>query len=166
MADEHVASVYGKDIPISTKHAIEICNFIRGKSLQQSKKFLEQVIVMKTAVPFKIYKRNVGHKPGNMAAGRYPTKASRYILSLLSSLESNAENKGLDVSSLYLTEIIPNRASRPFHFGRKRRIKMKRTHIQIFAEERKEEKEKEPRKIEPKTVKQEIKQEKKKEVKK
>ena len=155
MADEHIASVYGKDIPISTKHAIEICNFIRGKSLQKSKKFLEQVMAQKTAVPFKIYKRNVGHKPGNMAAGRYPTKASRYILSLLSSLESNAENKGLDVNSLYLTTIIPNKASRPFHFGRKRRIKMKRTHIHIFAEEQK----REVKKPEQKPVKQEKKKE-------
>mgnify|MGYP001596982172 FL=1 len=75
-----------------------------------------------------------------MAAGRYPFKASRHILTLLSSLEANAQNKGLNVGSLYLKSIITNRASRPYHFGRMRRIKMKRTHIQIIATERIEEK--------------------------
>ena len=80
MANEHAASVYGKDIPISTKHAIEICNFIRGKSIPQSKRMLKEVLGMKIAVPFKIYKRNVGHKPGRMAAGRYPTKASHLLI--------------------------------------------------------------------------------------
>ncbi len=140
MAAEHSASVYGKDMPISTKHAIEICNFIKGKSLPLSKKLLQDVMEKKRAVPFHIFKRNIGHKPGHLAAGRYPYKASQHILKLLTSLESNAQNKGLDVNSLVVTTIIPNRASRPYHMGRKRRVKMKRTHIQIIAEERAPEK--------------------------
>jgi hypothetical protein len=32
--------------------------------------------------------------------------------------------------------MIPNQASRPWHYGRHRRIKMKRTHLRITAEER------------------------------
>ena len=130
------ASVQGRDLPISTKHVIEICNFIKGKSLQQSKRMLQDVMEQKIAVPFKIYKRNMGHKPGAMAAGRYPFKASQTILKLLNSLEANAENKGMNVSNLYLTMIMPNRAPRPFHAGRHRGIKMHRTHIKIVAEER------------------------------
>ncbi len=144
--DDHSASVWGKDIPISTKHAIEICNFIKGKSLMKSKQMLKEVMGKKIAVPFKIFKRNVGHKPGRMAAGRYPYKASHYILNLLESLEANAQNKGLDVNSLYLTTIIPNKAARPFHFSRHRGRKMKRTNIQIMAEEMKEEKKVQPEK--------------------
>ena len=151
--DEHSASVHGKDLPISTKHAIEICNFIKGKSLPKSKQMLKEVMGKKIAVPFKIFKRNVGHKPGSMAAGRYPYKASRYILNLLDSLETNAQNKGLDVNSLYLTKIIPNKASRPFHFSRHRGRKMKRTSIEIIAEEKKEEKKLPDKKQQDKKVK-------------
>ena len=140
MENEHTASVYGKHMPISTKHAIEICNFIKGKSIATSKKLLQNVMEKKQAVPFKIFKRNICHKPGHMAAGRYPYKASQHVLRLLNSLEANAQNKGLDVNSLIITSVIPNRASRPYHYGRKRRVKMKRTHIQIIAEEHKEQK--------------------------
>jgi len=140
------ASVQGKDLPISTKHAIEICNFIKGKSLQQSKRMLQEVMDKKIAVPFKIFKRNVGHKPGAMAAGRYPYKASYTILKLLNSLEANAENKGMNIGNLHLTMIMPNRAPRPFHAGRHRGIKMHRTHIKIVAEERTKEVKKETKK--------------------
>lgn len=135
--DEHSTSVHGRDLPISTKHAVEICKFIKGKSLQQSKKMLQDVMEKKRAVPFTRFKRNIGHKPGNMAAGRYPYKASKIILQLLNSLEANAENKGLDAQSLYVTTLIPNRASRPLHMGRHRQRKMKRTHIRIIAQEQK-----------------------------
>ena len=138
--DDHKTSVYGRDLPISTKHAVEICNFIKGKSLQESKRMLENVMKKKIAVPFKRFNRNVGHKPGRMAAGRYPYMASSMVLDLLASLEANAQNKGLDTNTLYLTSLIPNKASRPMHFGRQRRRKMKRTHIRIIAEEKKAEK--------------------------
>lgn len=132
---EHQAIVNGRNLPISTKHAIEIAKFIKGKSIQKSKALLEHVVQKKIAVPFTRFKRDMGHKPGRMAAGRYPEKASQHFITLLDSLESNALNKGLDTESLIITTIIPNKASRPWHPGRQRRTKMKRTHVTILAEE-------------------------------
>src|SRR3989338_4454308 len=117
-SNDHQAIVHGRDLPISTKHVIEISKTIKGKSIAKSKQILQDVINKKQAIAFTKFKRNVGHKPGAMAAGRYPQKASREVLKLLNSLEANAENKGLDASSLTITTIIPNRAARPLHAGR------------------------------------------------
>jgi len=159
--EENTATVNGRDLNISTKHSIEICNFIRGKNLLKSKAFLEMVIAKKKAVPFKRYKGDVGHKPGRTGPGRYPEKASKVILGLLESLEVNAQNKGLDTAALYLKEVVPNRAAGVWHYGRQRRRKMKLSHIFLLAEEavKKEEKKakkeeaKEPKKEEVKEVK-------------
>ena len=129
------AVVNGRDLSISTKHAVEICSFIRGKSVKKSKEMLSRVVEGKLAVPFTRFNRDMGHKKGNIAAGRYPVKAAKEIINLLNSLEANAQNKGLNTESIYIRQIIANQASRPWHFGRIRRRKMKRTHIKILAEE-------------------------------
>jgi len=149
IANEHTATINGKDLPISTKHAVEICKFIKGKSLQKSRQMLQAVIEKKRAVPFTRYKKDMGHKPGRIAAGRYPEKASKCILKLINSLEANAQNKGLDADGLVLTTLIANRGSRPWHFGRLRRRKTKRTHIMIVAEEQSKEKTKPQQKQQP-----------------
>jgi len=155
---ENIATVNGRDLPISKKHAIEICNYIRGKNLLKSKAFLQDVLAKKRAVPFRRYIMDVGHKPGKVGPGRYPQKASEVILKLLESLEINAQNKGLDTASLYLKEVIPNKASNVWHYGRQRRRRMKLTHIFMLAEE--------AVKKEKKTEKKEVKKEEKKEEKK
>lgn len=134
MAEENTATAYGRALPISTKHSIEICNFIRGKPLAKAKMLLENVIAKKTAVPFRRFSRSVGHKK-KIGAGRYPEKACREILKLLNAAEANAQFKGLGVGSLVISELIANKASRPWHYGRQRRRKAKRTHIRVVVKE-------------------------------
>lgn len=129
------AKIYGIDLPISTKKSVEICNFIRHKKLKKAKDMLNSVLQKKVAVPYKRYNRNTPHRKGRIASGRYPVKASSEILKLLEGVEANAQQKGLDVNNLVIDQIIANQASRPFHFGRKRRRKMKRTHIDIVVKE-------------------------------
>jgi len=138
MINENQAKIVGKDLSISTKQSIEIANFIRGKNIEKAKNELKKVIEKKLAIPFKRYNRDMGHKKGNIAAGRYPQNAAKEFLNLLNGLEANAQNKGLS-TNLIIKTIIPNKASRPWHYGRRRRIKMKRTHIEIIAEEIKKE---------------------------
>ncbi len=147
---ENFAIVNGRDLSISTKHAIEICNFIRGKNLLKSKEVMEKVLTKKKAIPFKRYNRDMGHRPGHVGSGRYPLKACKAILSLLESLEVNAQNKGLDTASLYIKEIIPNKASNVWHYGRQRRRKMKLTHIFMKTEEKVEKEKTEKKKSEAK----------------
>lgn len=135
MKQENIAIIHGKDLPISTKHAIEISNFIRNKNLQKSRTLLKNVLKKKLAIPFKRFNKDRGHRKGKIGPGAYPIKATKCIIELLNSLEANAQNKGLTGASLIIKQIIPNRASRPRHFGRIRGIKMKRTNLKIIAEE-------------------------------
>ncbi len=132
------AIVNGKNIPISRKHAIEIGDHIRGKSLVKAKEILNKVISKKLAIPFKRFKRDIGHKRG-MAAGRYPVKASKEILKLLNSAEANALYKGLKSEDLFIEEFIANKGSTVWRYGRNLRRKAKRTHIKIKLSERKKE---------------------------
>ena len=133
--EAHEAYCCAKNLPVSTKASVEICSFIRGKELEKAKKLLQQVIDKKIAVPYKRYNRDVGHKPGKIAAGRYPEKACKEILRLLNLVQANAENKGLDRENLIITEIMANRGYQQAHYGRKRSRKFKRTHFDIFVKE-------------------------------
>ena len=139
MEKENTAKAMGISLPISTKQAVEICSFLRGKTIEQGKNILKSVIDKKAAIPFKRYNRDMGHKTG-MAAGRYPKKASSNILKLLESVEANAQNKNLDTNNLIIKKAIANKAGNQYHYGRQRRIKMKRTHLTIIVEEIKQNK--------------------------
>ncbi|MEK6800502.1 MAG: 50S ribosomal protein L22 [Nanoarchaeota archaeon] len=133
MEKENTAKAMGISLPISTKQAVEICNFLRGKTTEQSKNILKDVINKKAAIPFKRYNRDMGHKTG-MAAGRYPKNASSQILKLLESVEANAQNKGL-APPFKITKLLANKAAKQWHYGRHLRTKMKKTHVEIVVEE-------------------------------
>ncbi len=121
--------------PVSTKQAVEICSALRGRQLDRAMSLLEDVISLKRAIPFKRFNRDTGHKPG-MAAGRYPVKASKHILELLKSVNSNAQEKGFATADLVVSHISAKHASRPWRAGRHVRRKAKRTHVEIIVEQR------------------------------
>ena len=79
---ETMAKVSGRALSISTKQAIVVCNFIRGKNVQKSKELLYDVVKKKIAVPFTRFNKGLGHKKG-MGSGRYPIKTSQTIVELL-----------------------------------------------------------------------------------
>jgi large subunit ribosomal protein L22 len=146
---ENTAMVVGRTLPISTKQSIEICNFIRNKNVQKAKALLNDVLIKKIAVPFKRFTA-VGHKRGKMAAGRYPQKSTKEILRLLESAEANAQFKGLGTADLMIIHICAHKASSPWHYGRQRRRKMKRTTIEVVVKEKVETKKEEKPKVEEK----------------
>ena len=63
-----------------------------------AKTYLEDVIALKRAVPFKRYRRNVAHRHGLVGwdAGRYPQKAAKAVLVVLENALANAEYKGME----------------------------------------------------------------------
>jgi len=129
-----MASAKGSNLSISTKHSIEISKFLRNKNTGYAKKFLENVILKKEAVPFKTHKHDVGHKRGPIAAGRYPVNAAKNMLMLVKSVEANAQAKGLNVSALKITKLVANKASIPMTGGR-HRYGTKRTNLDIAVQE-------------------------------
>ena len=99
------AKAMGYEMDISFKHAVEICRELKGKKIDEAIKYLEEVIEMKRAVPFRKYKKKMAHRRGlqKWYAGRYPVKAAKHILKVLKNLKANAEYKGLDVDKLVIT---------------------------------------------------------------
>lgn len=131
---ESMAKASGRNLNISPKQSIEICNHIRGRSLIQAKRLLTQSADMKFPIPLKRFTNGPGHKPG-MGAGRYYPKACLEILSIIESAEANAKNKGLNVQDLKLVHIATQTAPKSWHYGRKKRSVFKAAHIEVVLEE-------------------------------
>jgi len=118
------AVVNGRNLSISTKHSIAICNLIRGKNIDKIIPILEQVEKMKKPIPMR---GEIPHKKG-MMSGRYPVKAVKEFIKLLKSLRANALVNELELER-YKIFCKANIASRPYkRFGKGR---FKRTNVQI-----------------------------------
>lgn len=93
-----------REANISPKAAREVCRAIEGLRLDDARRLLEEVISMKRPIPFRRYKKKVGHRSGlqDFYAGRYPVKAAKAVLKVLDNLEANAEFKGMDVNNLII----------------------------------------------------------------
>tara|TARA_Y100000034_G_C6818157_1_gene368255 strand:- start:242 stop:640 length:399 start_codon:yes stop_codon:yes gene_type:complete len=126
----------GINLGISTKTSVEVCRFVRGKTTENAKKILQRVIEKKQAVPYKRYLKEIPHRKGKIATGRYPLKTSKTILDLIKTAESNAQNKGMS-SKLIITHISAHKGETQSRYGRKMGRKAKRTHINIVVEEKK-----------------------------
>jgi large subunit ribosomal protein L22 len=101
---EKTSKALGKELRISRKHAHEIATAIKGMKLDTARKFLEDVSVLKRAVPYKRYVKNIPHRKG-MCTGRYPQKAAKEFLKVLKNIESNAIYKGFDSENMKITHI-------------------------------------------------------------
>ena len=75
-SDKQEAVVNGMSLPISTKHSIAVCNFIRGKHIDRAIVELESHLAMKKAIPMR---GEIPHKKG-MMSGRCPVKAMEKII--------------------------------------------------------------------------------------
>lgn len=103
--DARGSRAMGIELHISPKHAREILRTIRGMNAVAAMNYLEDVVAMRKAVPFRRYNRNVAHRKGltGWDAGRYPQKAAREMLSVLVNAIHNAEYKGLSPNQLSIT---------------------------------------------------------------
>ncbi|MBN2567105.1 50S ribosomal protein L22 [Candidatus Woesearchaeota archaeon] len=130
---ENMATAVGRDLPISTKQAVEICRFIRGKRADAAKAALERVLKHESPLPYTRHVKKMPHRPG-MRTGAYPEKAIREVLKLLKSAEMNAHVKGLS-EELVIAHTNAHLASRPMRYGRQSRRITKRTHIEVVLAE-------------------------------
>jgi len=123
--------VNAKSVPISTKYAINLCKFIKGKKIGDAIRDLEQVTLIKKAVPMK---GEYSHRKGKgMSGGAYPQRAAEHFIVLLKSLAGNANNH--EILEPIIVEASANWAPAPR--GRFGRVRRKRTHITIKAVEMK-----------------------------
>ena len=126
---------------ISHKHAREIAVAIKGLSIEKARDYLQNIVNLKRAVPFRRYKEQVGHKsdPGVMS-GRYPQKSATEFLKALDNLESNAEYKGMDLDRLKIVNATVHKGVMikrftPRAMGRATPKNNVLTHIELVAQE-------------------------------
>jgi len=141
--EDRTVKATGKELRISHKDSVEICREIKGKRLGYAKQFLEEVIDIKRAVPYRRFNKGIAHRRGlsNAFAGAYPKKAATYILKLLKDSEANAEFKGLDIERLFIKHIQAKRGRVikgfiPRAMGRATPHNTTTTHIEVFLDER------------------------------
>ncbi len=125
---KNFAVVRTHNAPISTKHSIAITYFIKKKPILKAIEDLEDVLRMKKAIPMK---GEIPHRKG-MGPGRYAKNASTYFVKMLRSLAANANAN--DMENPIITSAIANIGVRPQ--GRFGRVRKKRTHIEIIAQEK------------------------------
>lgn len=125
------AKVDGSGLPISTKVAVGMCKFIRGKTIESAIKDLEEVSKLKKAVPMK---GEYAHRKGRIMSGKYPIKASIEMLNLVKSLQNNANQA--DLENAIISTAIANKAMRPYAKGG--RARKKRSHVTLIAKDKKE----------------------------
>lgn len=101
---DRIAIASGRDLRVSSKKTREVCNAIKGMGLNEAKRYLENVLLLKEPVPYRRHNKQVGHRRGlerfKWPAGGYPEKAARMVYEVLSNAESNAEYKGLDIEKI------------------------------------------------------------------
>ncbi|HIE34308.1 MAG TPA: 50S ribosomal protein L22, partial [Candidatus Altiarchaeales archaeon] len=80
--ESKIARAIGRDMDISFKHAILICDKLRGMMLRDAINLLDAVIKLDKSIPFRKFNKGVGHRKGlgRDAIGKYPAKAAQHIL--------------------------------------------------------------------------------------
>ena len=124
--DEAIANAIS--IHASKKQCMYICDFIKGKKIDDAIKELGEVIILKRAIPFK---GEIPHRKG-MHSGRYPVNVSKLFIPLLKGLKGNCIVNGIDIDKAKIYYACTNWASRP---QRKGGVKAKRAHVLLKAKE-------------------------------
>merc|ERR1712023_278240 len=104
----------GSDLRVHFKNTREAAQAIKGMTLKKAKAYLEDVLEHKQTIPFRRFMGGVGRHPQakmhHTTQSRWPKKSCMFLQSLLRNAESNAEVKGLDIDTLYISHIQTNRA--------------------------------------------------------
>ena len=104
------AAARGTGLNISPKAAREVCKAIKGMDLEKAKSYLERVIKMNQAVPFKRHDGKVGHRRGKgISTGRYPVKTAAAILKVIESAGNNGEAIHIDIENWRILHIATSR---------------------------------------------------------
>ncbi len=140
---ENQVKASARDLRVSFKEMVELVRELRGRSLEDARRILEDVISLRRPVPFKRYKKGVGHRRQlqGWKAGRYPVKAAKLVMKLLKSAEANAEQKGLDTERLFIRHIAAQQGPKlrrffPRAFGRATPKIEQLVHVEVVLEER------------------------------
>ncbi|MFH1586915.1 MAG: 50S ribosomal protein L22 [Candidatus Diapherotrites archaeon] len=144
--EKNVAKAILKNQRASLKFSSEIAREIKGKRLDKSVKFMEDIVAKKRHLPIRVFKKGVPHRKGDAKsytpAGRYPVGAANVFLKLLETVKANADYKGLDAENLIITHILASQGFQRISFQSQGKIsgkrrKRKSVHLEIIVREAK-----------------------------
>ena len=122
---ETTAKAMLRERPISIKHSKAIARQIKGMTVADAEEYLQAVIDEERSVPFKQHNTGVGHRSDidGWDAGRYPEKASKDFLKLLTNASNNADEQGFDGESMTIKHVAAHKVGerqgrKPRAFGR------------------------------------------------
>jgi large subunit ribosomal protein L22 len=101
---EKSARAYGYELHCSQKDSMNLAYALHGKTVEEAKKYLGEIIAMKRALPAVYHKKKRLHQKG-IGPGSFPEKAARYMLKVVENAENNAEYKGFDVDKMKIVHI-------------------------------------------------------------
>ena len=101
---DKTAKAYGYELHCSQKDSMNLAYALKGKSIEDAKNYLKEVVEMKRALPAVFHKQKVHHQKAT-GPGSYPQKAASYMLKILENAENNAEYKGFDVENMKILHI-------------------------------------------------------------
>lgn len=95
-SEKQIAKAQQYNIDASYKDLCAVCDNIRGMSAEDGTKYLTAVLEG-FPVQYRRWNKKLGHRRElGGKKGRYPVKAAKYVLGVLSNAIANATSKGLD----------------------------------------------------------------------
>ncbi len=114
VAGKDEAVTRGNDLHASMKQSMYVCNFIKGKSIDQAIADLRDVLKLKKVVPFR---GEIPHRHGKIMSGRYPINVSKIFINLLKTLKGNVIANQMELDKAKITFASASYASRPSKKG-------------------------------------------------
>ena len=131
--EQGVAKAAITNVPLSTKTAVMVAQFLRGKSVKRAQRDLKEVLTYEQAVPFTRFSEGAGHKT-KIGPGKFPQKAAEHFLKLVNSVEANAQDQGMG-EDLVIVGCTAQQGARGYSYGRWRGRKTKNSHIEMVVAE-------------------------------
>jgi large subunit ribosomal protein L22 len=136
---DKTAKAYGYELHCSVKDSRNLAHAVRGMKIDEAKKYLEEVIAMKRALPTVYHKGKISHQKASGPAS-FPKKAAEHMLKTIENAENNAEYKGFDTENMRISHITAYggrviKGMMPRAHGRATNKNKKTTDIEIILEE-------------------------------
>ena len=137
----------GSDLRVHFKNTLNAANALRGRTLLDAQRYLEDVMEKKRCIPWRRFTGGIGQNPQakefKLDQGRWPVKSCKVLLGLLKNAEANAEFKNLDTENLIIKHVQVHEAQN----GRRRTYRAHGRmgaymscpcHVQMILEEKEE----------------------------
>ncbi len=103
--DRETAKAQAFDLNGSYKDLGQVLRALKGKSVAQARKILEECISLKMPIPYKKFNTGFGHRSQlGGKKGRWPVREAKMALALLNNAGANANFKGLPVEQLIVRQ--------------------------------------------------------------